>query len=269
MDGLRLRRLGQPLRPRWPHIVPISVLSAATMLALATWFPWALGAGGAVVLLLAVSFGARAWSLRGGPSLLTFGGALCLGWVLALVGAIIYGQPSPLLSWFDAHGQALQALTSLVGLAILAVQLRLLDAQTGISSRQQRLLEEQDQRDRANFRVATLASNPFSSLHTGQVVEVDFTVSNEGHKDSSIESAHVEVWAKHSEPGGTPITSWPVHSLQRSDGALDFMVRAGDKVRFRGNVTIPEGPLGGGYAMVARPVLYDGSNTGQAWFPPK
>lgn len=187
--------------------------------------------------------------------------------VLLWVGALMVGTNTRLTAGMQAVAAFVGVLVAIALLLVTRKQLGLLDHQANIMSRQQQLLEDQDRRDRARFVVETLPGNPFRSIRSEQVVEVAFTVQNTGHKDSAIMMALVRVRHEDKE-----IDAWPVQSMQR-DGPIgpvgDWMVRAGDRVRFRGNVVIPrDKPLGNGYIMSVRPVLWDGSNEGNTHFPP-
>lgn len=127
------------------------------------------------------------------------------------------------------------------------------------------LQEEAARRDRTSFRVAPLRDNPFTSLRPGEHPQVEFDVYNDGHKDSAILHANVEV-----EQNKERVDGWTIDQIQRigPGDPNDRMVRAGDYVRFRGRVRIPAGATLGGrdFVLAAVPVLDDGDGRGRTYF---
>lgn len=256
----------------WVQFILASLSTAFVVLVIATEFEVLVETILWVVLVLLGVLSYLFWRSRGGPRSLVFCASLTFGWTLAFAGLAIYQFPIPVITWLDGHAAFAQAFAALMGLVAVLFQLRIMqrqtlvmEHQTAISSAQKQILEDQNRRDRPLFRV-TVAKNEFHDASPGQTVEVDFTVMNQGHKDSAM--GGIEIEARDSlEEAGAVLATWPVVSIQRhSDGAQDFMIRAGDRIRFRGNVTIPsDGPMGLGYILRVRPVLDDGSNAGRVW----
>jgi hypothetical protein len=209
------------------------------------------------------------WGRQPGPKPVRFIAAAAVALfalVLAWRAALLVGSSPELATGMQAVAGFCGLIVAIALYLVTWRQRQLLAQQAAIMDRQQRLLEEQDGRDRARFQVATLSENPFRSIRSDQNVEVCFTVENTGHKDSAIMVAFVRVLE-----GEKEIDTWKVESLKRDEPtspAGDLMVRAGDSVRFRGNIRVPgHKRLGNHYVMAVRPVLWDGNNEGNTNFP--
>ncbi|MES2153641.1 MAG: hypothetical protein V4510_00710 [bacterium] len=195
--------------------------------------------------------------------------------VLPIVGAtLIFGFAAILVGRDEHFSAGLQAVGTF-GALIVAVllyqvtsrQQELLKRQATLMAKQQNLLEMQDKRDRAVFEIAEIRGNPFLRLQGGEVKEVDFDILNSGHKDSAV------LWVKVVPMAGEgDLPPWEVQSIQRhfpGKDSNDMLIRAGDRVRLRGNVVVPTGIwLGEKYRLEVRPVLHDGTNGARLFFPP-